>query len=189
MSTEYTIYNLENAPEQARDTLKQVKANYGFLPNLLGLMAEAPALAKAYASIAGIFEETSFSASEKQTVLLAASYVNECAYCVAAHSTVAQLSKVPEDVVEALRNGQPLADRKLQALRRLTEDVVETRGWPSEETVEEFLSVGYGRQQILEVIVGVAMKVLSNYTNHIADTPLDEAFAANEWRKEAAPVN
>ncbi|HSR70588.1 MAG TPA: carboxymuconolactone decarboxylase family protein [Acidobacteriota bacterium] len=188
MANEYTIYNEENAPEEARETLKQVKKAYGFLPNLIGLMAESPALAKSYTALSAAFDETSFSAAEKQTVLLAASYVNECGYCMAAHSTVAQMTKVPEDVVEALRTGQPIQDTKLEALRRLTEEIVVERGWPSELAVENFLDAGYERKHILEVLVGVAMKTVSNYTNHVADTPLDAAFAANRWDKTAAVV-
>jgi alkylhydroperoxidase family enzyme len=88
-------------------------------------------------------------------------------------------------VVQAIRNGRPIADKKLEALRRFTAAVVTSRGWPSDADTGAFLNAGYGRQQVLEVVLGVGIKTLSNYTNHIADTPLDQAFATAAWSKAA----
>jgi alkylhydroperoxidase family enzyme len=62
---------------------------------------------------------------------------------------------------------------------------VTSRGWPSEADTAAFLQAGYGKQQVLEVVLGVGMKTLSNYTNHIADTPLDQAFGRAAWSKAA----
>ena len=181
--TDFQVHNKETAPSAAVPTLEAVEKSYGFLPNLIGAMATAPALAKGYATLAGIFGETSLSATEQQIVLLTASYENECTYCMAAHSTVAQMQKVPGDVVEAVRSGAPIADDKLRALQSLTREIVAQRGWPSEETVKSFFNAGYGQQQLLEVILGVGLKTLSNYTNHTTQHPLDNAFQATEWKK------
>jgi alkylhydroperoxidase family enzyme len=92
---------------------------------------------------------------------------------------------VPDHVVQAIRAGRPIVDYKLEALRRFTAAVVTMRGWPSEADTRGFLDAGYTRAQILEVVLGVGMKTLSNYTNHIADTPLDHAFAKAAWSKAA----
>jgi AhpD family alkylhydroperoxidase len=182
----YTVHTLETAPKAAQEILAAAKKGLGFLPNLFAVMAEAPALVKAYATLSRIFDETSFSATERQVVLLTVSYVNDCEYCIAAHSVIAGMQKVPDQVVQAIRQGRPIADRKLEALRRLTAAVVGARGWPSEEDLGAFLSAGYGKQQVLEVVLGVGMKTLSNYTNHIAGTPLDHAFAGAAWSRAAA---
>lgn len=181
----YTVHTTETAPEAAKETVRQAEQAYGFLPNLLGVMAEAPQLVKAYTTLNGLFEQTSFSPAERQTVLLAVSARNGCDYCVAAHSVIAGMQKVPDDVVQAIRDGQPIADAKLEALRRFTEAVVEKRGWPSDADVRAFHAAGYGEQQVLEVILGVGLKTLSNYTNHVAETPLDDAFASAAWNKAA----
>ncbi|PCJ58215.1 MAG: carboxymuconolactone decarboxylase [Rhodospirillaceae bacterium] len=173
----YPVHSLDTAPAAAKEDLAEAKAAYGFLPNLLGVMAEAPALLKAYRTVAGLFEGTSLSSTEQQIVLLAVSHENKCNYCVAAHSVIAKMQKVPVDVVHAVRDGQPVADKKLEALRRFTGSVVASRGWPSDADTKAFLDAGYSKAQILEVVLGIGMKTLSNYTNHIADTPLDEAFA------------
>jgi alkylhydroperoxidase family enzyme len=87
--------------------------------------------------------------------------------------------------VEAIRGGKPIADAKLEALRRLSAAVVNTRGWPSEDDTKAFLNAGYVKAQVLEVILGVGMKTLSNCTNHIGETPLDAPFAKAAWCKAA----
>lgn len=181
----YPVHTTESAPQDVRELLAGAKSKYGFLPNLLGAMATAPALLKAYLTLARIYEESSLSAAERQTVLLTVSYENACEYCVAAHSVIAGMQKVPSDVVGAIREGKPIADGKLEALRSFTASVVRSRGWPTQEDLQAFLGAGYGQQQVLEVVLGVGIKTLSNYTNHIADTPLDEAFSRAAWSKAA----
>ena len=181
----YSVHTVETAPEAAKETLIAAKKGLGFVPNLFAVMAEAPALVKAYTTLSRIFDETSFSATERQVVLLTVSYVNGCEYCIAAHSVIAGMQKVPGDVVQAIREGRRIADRKLEALRGFTAAVVSARGWPSEEALGAFLGAGYGKQQVLEVVLGVGMKTLSNYTNHIAGTPLDQAFSGAAWSKAA----
>lgn len=181
----YTVHTIESAPSAAIETLKGVKTSIGFLPNLFGVMAEAPSLAKAYATLSGLFEQTSFSPTQRQTVLLTISYENDCEYCMAAHSVIATMQKIDEDIVRAIRAGEPLMDPKLEALRRFTAIVVTTRRRPSPTDIQAFEGAGYGHTQVLEVILGVGFKSLSNYTNHLADTPLDQAFAKAAWSKAA----
>ena len=151
------------------------------MPNLIRVLAEAPAAAEAYMAVMDIFEGSSLSDAEKQTILLSVSFANGCDYCMAAHTTVASMKSVPSGIIEALRVGAALPDTKLDALAVLTRSVVETRGWPSEAAKEAFFAAGYGAREYLEVIVGVTVKTLSNYVNHAADTPLDTAFEAHKW--------
>lgn len=177
----FPVHKVETAPAAAKPTLEAALKGYGFLPNLLGMMATAPALVAGYTTLAKIFDETSLTPTERQIVLLAASFENTCAYCMAAHSTIAAMQRVPADVVDALRKGDPLPDHRLEALRQFTAAVVVARGQPSEIDVQPFLDAGFGSQQILEVILGVGLKTLSNYANHFADTPVDAAFSSAAW--------
>ncbi len=174
----------DTASGRAREVMELARDRFGFVPNLIGKMANAPALAAAYLELGRLFEETSLSPCEQQVVLLAVSRFHACTYCVAAHSAVARMQQVPDDVVQAIRNDQPIADSRLEALRRLTVEMVKTRGWPDEQVVNDFLDAGYEPSQILEVILGIGMKTLSNYTNHVAGTELDPAFAADAWNPE-----
>jgi alkylhydroperoxidase family enzyme len=91
------------------------------------------------------------------------------------------MAGVFEDVVTALRNNTPIQDSKLEALRQFSIAINESRGWPTDLQISTFLSAGYSPQSVLEVVLGTALKVLSNYTNHVAQTELDSAFKANAW--------
>ncbi|GJL73671.1 MAG: hypothetical protein NMNS01_28700 [Nitrosomonas sp.] len=181
MNTKFTVHTKETVPENSIAFLQGAEKSFGFVPNLIGIMAESPALTKGYLSIAQIFDETSFSPTERQVITLTASRYNECHYCMAAHSVIAEMQRVPQDVVDAIRNDDPIADVKLEALRKFTTQVVDKRGWVSNEDIQAFINAGYTKQQILEVILGISFKTLSNYVNHITDTPVDAAFANKVW--------
>jgi len=125
-----------------------------------------------------VFEEGSLSPVERSIVLLAASVENNCLYCIAAHSTVLKAFHVPSEVVSAVRSNRPLPDPKLNALVVLTKEVVSKRGYVGMQAIENFLGAGYRKDQILEVLIGVALKTISNYLDHISPTELDQAFQA-----------
>lgn len=182
---EFSVLSTEEAVQGSRDALGEAKKKYGFVPNLYGVLAHSPSAVKAYISLADLFSHTQFSPTEQQVVLLTASFENGCDYCMAAHSAVAKMVGVPADVLSALRSGTRLPDVKLERLREFTQKVVQSRGVVSEADLESFFSAGFGQQHVLDVILGVTMKTLSNYTNHIAETPLDPAFQAQRWQKTA----
>ena len=177
----FSIHTPETAPQASRAILDGAKRKFGFVPNLLAALAEAPAALEAAVSLMDALARSSFTPTEREVVLIAVSAKNGCDYCVAAHSTIAGAQKVPAEVIAALREGRPIADPRLEALRRFSETVVEARGWVSEADVQAFLAAGFDRQQVLEVVLGIAFKTLLNYTDHLVGTPLDEAFAAQAW--------
>lgn len=183
---DFTIYTIETAPEDSKEALIKAKETFGFIPNLEGICAEAPALLEAGMTLWDLFKTTSFSPIEQQVIYLAANYENECHYCMAAHSGLVKMIGMSSEDVQALRNGTPLQDQKLQALRHFTGRMVQARGWIEDHEIESFMAAGYGKQQVLEVILGIAVKVIHNYTNHIAKTPLDKVFQANIWSKQQA---
>ena len=183
MARTFPLHTVESAPAESADAMNAAAAAFGFVPNLIAVMASSPALAEAYLTLSGIFEEkTALRPAERQVVLLAVSRFHECHYCVAAHSMAADMQKVPAEVVEAIRNDTPIPDHKLEALRKLTTALVEQRGWVPEAEIEAFFDAGYTPAQLLDVLVGVAQKTLSNFTNHLAATPLDEQMSARAWR-------
>ncbi|MBL0122680.1 MAG: carboxymuconolactone decarboxylase family protein [Betaproteobacteria bacterium] len=179
--TQFTTYTVETASEASKPFLIGAKQAFGFLPNLLGGMAESPALLEGYMSVAGIFNKTALSETERQIILMTSNRLNDCTYCMAAHTTISQGAKVPANVIAALRNDTPIADAKLEALRQFTIKLVESRGWPADADVQSFMAAGYTRQSLLDVILGTSLKVMSNYFNHIAQTPVDTVFQANAW--------
>ena len=170
------VLNKDNAPRDARGLLEKAEQNYGFVPNILGVMANSPALLEAYMSLSQIFEKTSFSAAEKQTVLLAVSTENDCGYCKSAHTAIAKMQNVDDAVLKAIANGDKLPDDKLDTLFNFTRTMVEKRGHPSNDNLQKFFDAGFSEAQVQDVIAGIGMKTLSNYNNHIAETPVDDQF-------------
>ncbi len=186
--TDFTIHTTDSAPEASRELLGAAGAKYGFVPNLMGEMAEAPSMLKAYLALGEALETSSLTPQEQQVVVLTVSYLNQCVYCMTVHSAVAKMVGLPEGEISALREGRPLSNAKLEALSRFAGLMVDQRGRASEDDVTAFLAAGYTQAQILEVIVGLAFKTLSNFTNHLADTPIDKQFAPFQWEPaEAAP--
>lgn len=168
-----------NASDRAAQTLVAVRKQMGFIPNLLGVMAHAPASLESYLALAGKFDSTSFDKTQRQVILLAVSSLNHCDYCVAAHSTFAKQQRIDPAIVTAIHEDKPIADGRLQALRHFAQVVVQTQGHPKTAEIQAFLDAGYTKPQVLEVVLGVAFKTLSNYTNHIVGTIIDPAFAAS----------
>lgn len=174
------LINVETAPEAVRATLLAIEQKYGFMPNLYRVFASSPAALDAYLALSAAFQRGTLSATERNVVHLAASRENGCRYCVAVHSAVGDMQRDDPQLIDAIRDGRPLHDARLEALRALTAALVRGRGHAPAE-IETFVQVGYRVEQVLEVLVGVTMKTLSNYTNHIAVTPLDEVFRARAW--------
>ncbi|MEJ2911825.1 carboxymuconolactone decarboxylase family protein [Pseudoalteromonas sp. C12FD-1] len=173
---EFTLYTQDNAPEESKPLMADSVAAFGMLPNLHAVMAEAPTLLKGYQVLHDLFQKTSFNAEELTVVWQTINVEHECHYCVPAHSAIAASMKVDQNIVDALVNKTPLADAKLETLRETTLAMTRDRGVISDEQIEKFFAAGYGKQQLLEIIVGLSQKVMSNYTNHLADTPVDEPF-------------
>lgn len=174
--TEFTLYTAENAPEEAKPLMVDSVAAFGMLPNLHAVMAEAPTLLKGYQVLHDLFQKTSFNAEELTVVWQSINVEHNCHYCVPAHSAIAAAMKVDQGIVDSLVNNTPLANPKLEALRETTLAMTRERGVISNEQLEKFFAAGYGKQQLLEIILGLSQKVMSNYTNHLADTPVDEPF-------------
>jgi alkylhydroperoxidase family enzyme len=185
---DFTIHTIETAPEASKAALVHAKETFGFIPNLEGIFAEAPMLLQGSMALWDLFTTSSFSEIEQQVIYLSANYEHECHYCMAAHSGLAKMIGMSALDIQALRDGTALVDPKLQALRHFTQRMIQARGWVNDREIETFLAAGYSKQQVLEVILGIAIKVMHNYTNHIAKTPLDKAFQPYVWSKHPYTV-
>ena len=183
MTIAFQSYTADTAPDASKPLLAAVKGQFGFVPNLQSIMAESPELLAAHGSLWGEFSKTTLTQHEQQVVFMTAIYENNCHYCMAGHTTMAKMQKLGDDVIQALRNGGTIADPKLEALHRFTTLVVADRGFVSDADVQAFLDAGYTRRNVLEVVLGVSIKIQSNYVNHLVGTPLDAFMAGNEWTK------
>jgi len=172
----------------ARAVLETARQKLGMIPNMYAYMANAPGLLETYRTGYELFRGRSgFSPVEQEVIFLSISYENECEYCMAAHSFLADMqSKVPSEVTEALRKGTEIPDTRLRALSRFTRVLVQKRGRPAQTDLDLFRAAGYTDVQVLQIILAIGVKTLSNYANHLCGTEVDGAFAKRAWTQAAA---
>jgi len=171
----FTLHTKDSAPEAAKPAMDKVERGYGFIPNFFGVVSESPAAAEGYLTLNQLFAaKTALSGNEQQVVLLTISQHNHCNYCVAAHTASAEHAGLDAATISAIRDGRHPPDAKLDALATFTRQLIDKHGWVSDDDVQTFLDAGYTRQHVLDVVLGLAMKTLSNFTNHMAETPVDE---------------
>jgi AhpD family alkylhydroperoxidase len=177
--TIFTVHTPKSGPEKSREILKSWQDRMGFSPNVLGVIAESPAVLKAFSDIYSALEKGSFNPAELVVINMTISYANGSNYCLAAHTTWAEKAGIPRDVLEKLRNDQPLKDVKLEALRQFTRSLLKKMGRADEKDLNDFYKAGYTKAHVLEVILGVSLNTIGNYVNHIAAPVLDKAFEPN----------
>lgn len=173
----------DDAERGAKDVLAGARKQLGMVPNMYANMANAPELLETYSvGYAGFRAHSGFTPAEQEVVFLTISAENECTYCVAAHSVLAdRASGVPVEVTDSIRNRERVGDARLRALHEATLDLIRSRGWPSSEKVRAFLDAGYTERQLLYLVLAASVKLISNYANHLFQTPVDTAFASRKW--------
>src|SRR6201982_187299 len=162
----FTLHDKNSAPAPSADILNSVRKSWGFGPNLHRVLAQSPAALEAYSTLWGIAEKTSFTPQERNIVYLAIIYENECTYCMAGHTNLSRMAKVEPEAISAVREGRPIADAKLEALRQFSAKVTRNRGVVNEADVSAFKAAGYDNRAVLDVLVLAAPQLLSNYTKH-----------------------
>ncbi len=177
----FTLHDASTAPAASADILNGAQKAWGFMPNLHRVLAESPAALEAYSTLWGIAAKTGFTPQERNIAYLAIIYENECTYCMAGHTNLSRMAKVDDDAIAAVREGRPIADPKLEALRQFAAKVTRDRGLVGEADVSAFKAAGYGNRAMLDVLVLAATKLISNYTNHLAETPNDSFMKGAEW--------
>lgn len=165
--TDFSFYTLETASEAAKPILAEIEKAYGFIPNLFAYMAEAPTTLEAYLTLNKLIAETSLTPAQQQIALLAASVENSCEFCTVAHHAMGTMKKASAQTLSALANGGIINDPQDAVLAIFTQSVVKSRGRPSQEDIDTFISAGFNKQQIFEVILVITIKTLSNYINHL----------------------
>lgn len=182
--TDFKIFDQQNAPQRSQPLLQDSIKAFGMIPNLHGVMAAAPGLLEGYQKLHQLANETSFTKEELTVVWQSLNVEHNCHYCVPAHTGIAHSMKVDSAVTEALRNETPLPSSKLETLRAFTLQVARERGRVSETALSGFLGAGFENRHVLEIVLILAQKVMSNYTNHLAETPLDQPFQKFAWEKK-----
>ncbi|MCY1279168.1 putative peroxidase-related enzyme [compost metagenome] len=178
------LLTLESAPEAARPFLQNALKASGYIPNLLGVLANAPAALETYLTVSGLNAKAELNIAEREVVQLVAATTHGCDFCVAGHTVVAtNKAKLPDDVVSALREQAELPEPRLEALAAFTRAVIATRGNVSDDEFAAFRAAGFSDGNAIEVILGVSLATLCNFANVFARTPLNPELAKYRWQR------
>lgn len=168
------IHTLETAPEETKETIEAIQKTRGFVPNLIGVLANSPQILEAYKTMGAINQKNSLTPTEREVVQITAAVTNGCGFCVAGHTELSlKRIRMSEELVEALRQRTPIAEPKLDLLAKFTVAVMEGKGNVGEQALAEFLAAGYTHQNALDVVLGVALASICNYSNNLAQTPIN----------------
>lgn len=180
----FPSHDLTTAPEGSKPLLEKSQAAFGRLPGLHKVMSESPQHLEGYQVLHHLFMQTDFDNDEKTVVWQTINVVNECHYCVPAHTGIAKMMKVSDEITNALRDETPLPTAKLEALRTFTLQMMNQRGNVTDEQMQAFFDAGYSHRAVLDVVLGLAQKTMSNYVNHMAQTPVDEVMRGFLWERK-----
>jgi alkylhydroperoxidase family enzyme len=181
MTVPFPAHTLETAPEEVRGAMDTMQKNFGFIFSMFATFAEAPTLLMAHQAAAGFFDKASLSSAERLVVVMTTSHLHDCDFSMTAHSWFARRQGIDEGLLASLRTGQPLSDPRLEALRRFVTAMVAKRGAVSDSDKDAFFAAGFGARQSLEVVLLVAHKTMSIYTNALAGTPPNPEFGDAVW--------
>lgn len=186
--TNFPSHDLDSAPEASKPLLENAQKAFGSLPGLFKVMAESPQMLEGYQVMHHLFTQTAFDADEMTVVWQTINVENECHYCVPAHTGLAKHMKVSDELSNALRDETPLPSAKLEALRTFTLRMLLRHGNVTQAQMQEFFDAGFTHRAVLDVVLGLAQKTMSNYVNHVAQTPLDESVKAFAWVRSDTPL-
>lgn len=169
-----TTINVPKRDEVAQNNqaiFDNLKGQLGFVPNLYATYAHSDTALENYLNFSGA--KTSLSAKEKEVVNLAVSEVNQCNYCLSAHTAISKMNGFTEEQILELRGGVASFDTKLDALAKLAKNLTENRGRATEAVRENFFTAGYNKASFIDAIVQVGEKTISNYVHSATQVPVD----------------
>jgi uncharacterized peroxidase-related enzyme len=164
--------NPDHATGQAQRLLKGVESKLGFAPNIMRTMANSPSVLQGYLDFSGALSKGGLSPKLREQIALAVSEVNDCQYCLAAHSAIGRSVGLSEEALGDSRRGES-PDPKEATLLAFTRNVVTNRGRVSDEEVAKLCKAGFTEGDIVELIANISLTSFTNYFNHIAGTEID----------------
>jgi uncharacterized peroxidase-related enzyme len=178
MTHQFTFYTPANASPDAKVLLEKIQSAYGFIPNLFAYMAEAPSTINAYLYLNELIAKSSLTPAQAQLSLWITSIENDCEFCRVAHQAFAKKFGLKSQTYEAVLHQQTIECSADAALVNFTRAVVQKRGLLSDADLSAFLNAGFTKQQIMEVILIVSIKTLSNYINHLTQPEVNPEVLA-----------
>ena len=177
--TRLTLHTLDSAPADSRAFVERAIANNGYLPNLIGILANAPAALETYLTVSGINAKASLSLAEREVVQITAARIHGCEFCVAGHTAIAlKKAGLPAAAVVSLQYGGNTGSPRLDAVRVFAEAVIATRGAVDDAALKAFHDADFSDAQALEVVLGISLATLCNFANSLAQSPVNTQLQA-----------
>jgi uncharacterized peroxidase-related enzyme len=174
-----TLHSETTAPEASQAFIQRVLANNGFLPNLIGVLANSPEALETYLTVSQINARGDLSLAEREVVQITAARIHGCDFCVAGHTAAAlKQAKLAPALIVALQKGTATGDARFDTLRVFAEAVIATRGAVDDAALAAFLDAGFSEKQSLEVVLGISLATLCNFANSLAKSPVNQQLQA-----------
>lgn len=170
MST-FNVPTRENVSEVNKAIFDELEKKVGFVPNLFATYAHSENALKNYLEFSNA--KSSLRAKDKEVVNLAVSEVNNCEYCLAAHTTIGKMNGFSDEQILEIRSGRATFDTKLDSLAQLAKNITENRGNTDSEVLENFFNSGWTKENLIDTISLVGDKTISNYINNTTRIPVD----------------
>ncbi|MDE3250490.1 MAG: carboxymuconolactone decarboxylase family protein [Bacteroidota bacterium] len=174
----FSIPAKADVSEKNQQIFDSLHKNLGFVPNLYAYFAKNETALADYLALQN--RKSTLRAKEREVINLVTSQINGCRYCQSAHTAIGKMNGFTDGQILELRTGKASFDPKLDALARFTASVVTNRGRASEESKEAFFAAGYGEQHMIDVVIVIGDKIISNYLHNLTgfeiDFPLAEAL-------------
>lgn len=148
-----------------------LKKSLGMVPNLYATFALSETALATYLALQNA--SSSVSGKAREVVNLVVSQVNECEYCLAAHTMLGKMHGFTAEQIIEIRRGHASFDAKLDALARLTQGIAERRGHVEQALVEAFFVAGWTKENLVDAIVIIGDKIVSNYLHSTTKIPVD----------------
>ncbi len=168
-----TIPTVEQSPAASQPLLDAVHKQLGVIPNLMKLVGNSPAALEGYLALNGALAKGVLSVALRERIALAIAEFNGCEYCVAAHSYLAtHVAKIDALEIDAARNARS-NDAKTDAALKFARRVAAERGRVSDADLAALRVAGFDEASVIEIVLNVALNVLTNYINNVAETDID----------------
>ena len=172
----FTVPTRETVSPENQQIFDSLSKAIGKVPNLYATLAHSEHALGTYLALQN--SKTSLKAKEREVINLVVSEVNACQYCLSAHTVFAGMNGFTEAQILEIRSGAAAFDAKLDALAKLTKSIAENKGHADANLVESFFTAGYNKGNLVDVVVAVGDKIITNYLHAVTGVEVDWPAAA-----------
>ncbi len=169
--THFTVPTKSEVSESNQAIFGNLQKGLGFVPNLYATFALNDTALGDYLALQN--RKSTLRAKEREVINLVVSQVNECLYCLSAHTALGKMNGFTDEQILEIRSGEVSFDAKLDALAKFVKDATIKRGKPAAEVVENLFAVGYNKANLVDILIVIGDKIISNFLHGVTQIPID----------------